>query len=158
MAWTEGDLRIFAAGLAIGGRWNRTFGTLPRVKSSVASGTYWYAQYFTLSCDLTEATILYSIDGGTPTTVYAGEEIYIDDDMVCLAYAVYGQGLSPMSKFTYIVDNPFQQLDTLSFSHWLFTASDDDDIVIDTVVFEESETVAISSTVFTISDSESINV
>lgn len=158
MAWTDGDFKIFAAGLAIGGKYNHTHGTLPRVKSSVASGTYWYTQYFTLSCDLTEATILYSIDGSTPTTVYAGEEIYIGDDMVCYAYAIYGQGLSPMSKFTYIVENPFQQSDTLSFSHWLFTVSENNDIVIDTVVFEESETVAISSAIFTVSDSESINI
>lgn len=110
MAWTDADLKIFAAGLAIGGKWNHTHGTLPRVKSSVPSGTYWYTQYFTLSCDIAQATILYSVDGSTPTTVYQGEEIYIGETMVVYAYAIYGQGLSAMSRFIYTIDNPLDKL------------------------------------------------
>lgn len=158
MAWTDSDLKIFAAGLAIGGKYNHTLGTLPRVKSSVVSGTYWYTQYFTLSCDLTEATILYSVDGSTPTTVYAGEEIYIGESLVCYAYAVYGQGLSPMSKFSYVIDNPFQQTESLKFSKWLFTAADLESIVMDTVVIEESEPLLVSSAIFTITETSSINL
>ena len=106
MAWTDGDFKIFAAGLAIGGKYNHTHGTLPRVKSSVPSGTYGVVFAFTLSCDLAQATILYSVDGGTPTTVYLGEELYCGADMVCYAYAIYGQSLSPMSKFTYVIYIP----------------------------------------------------
>ena len=108
MAWTDGDFKIFAAGLAIGGKYNHTHGTLPRVKASVVSGTYSSVFNVTLSCDLTDATIMYSTDGGTPITVYAGEEIVIESEgtHVIYAYAIYGQGLSPMSKFTYIIYVP----------------------------------------------------
>lgn len=150
MAWTDSDLKIFAAGLAIGGKYNHTLGTLPRVKSSVVSGTYWYTQYFTLSCDLTEATILYSVDGSTPTTVYAGEEIYIGESLVCYAYAVYGQGLSPMSKFIYIVDNPLANLsDTVTDSGVGFGYSDIVEISVSTVSIELTDTVDLDVTTTT---------
>ncbi|WP_418790908.1 chitobiase/beta-hexosaminidase C-terminal domain-containing protein [Phosphitispora sp. TUW77] len=106
MAWTAGDLKIFAAGLAIGAKYNHTHGTLPRVKASVAAGTYSSVFYVALSCDLEEAIIMYSTDGGTPTTEYAGEEIFVDDDLTIYAYAVYRQNLSPMSKFDYVIYVP----------------------------------------------------
>lgn len=108
MAWTDNDLKIFAAGLAIGGKWNHTHGTLPRVKASVPSGTYSSVFDVTLSCDISAATIMYSADGGTPTTVYAGENITVDTEgtHVVYAYALYGQGLSPMAKYTYVIYVP----------------------------------------------------
>jgi hypothetical protein len=106
VAWTDNDLKIFAAGLAIGGKYNHTHGTLPRVKSSMPSGRYSDVFYVTLSCDLAGATIMYSIDGSTPTTVYAGEQIYVGGDLVIFAFAMYGQGLSPMSKYTYDIYVP----------------------------------------------------
>lgn len=116
MAWTDNDLKIFAAGLAIGGKYNHTHGTLPRVKSSVASGTYSSVFNLKLSCDLALATIMYSIDGSTPTTIYSGEDIYVGDDLVCYAYAIYGQNLSPMSKFVYIIYIPYADaVDNIAF-------------------------------------------
>jgi hypothetical protein len=106
MAWTEGDLRIFAAGLAIGGRWNRTFGTLPRVEASQPAGVYSSVFDITLSCAVSSATIFYSTDGTTPTTVYHGETINIGDDLTVTAFAVLGSDLSPMSTFRYVIYIP----------------------------------------------------
>lgn len=106
MAWTEGDLRIFAAGLAIGGRWNRTFGTLPRVEASQPAGVYSSVFDITLSCAVSSATIFYSTDGTTPTTVYQGEAINIGDDLTVTAFAVLGSDLSPMSTFRYVIYIP----------------------------------------------------
>lgn len=117
MVWTDGDWKIFAVGLAIGGKYNHTHGTLPKVKSTLPSGSYGEVVSFTLFCDLPGVTIMYSIDGNTPTTVYAGETITIDTEqtLVCYAYAIYKQGLSAMSRFTYVVDFPdFGVSDTLS--------------------------------------------
>ncbi len=106
MAWTAADLKIFAAGLAIGGKYNHTQGNLPKVMSSVPSGTYSEVFYITLSCIVTEATIFYSTDGTTPRTVYDGSSIYIDKDSTVLAFAAYGEQLSGMSKFVYIIYIP----------------------------------------------------
>lgn len=106
MAWTEGDLRIFAAGLAIGGRWNRTFGTLPRVEASQPAGVYSSVFDITLSCAVSGATIFYSTDGTTPTMVYHGETINIGDDLTVTAFAVLGSDLSPMSVFRYVIYIP----------------------------------------------------
>lgn len=107
MPWTNGDLKIFAAGLSIGARWNHTFGTLPKVQSSLPPGTYWYTSHITLSCPAAGSTIMYSTDGGTPTRVYGGEEIFIGHTMDVYAYAILGLGISSMSQFRYIIDNPF---------------------------------------------------
>ena len=154
MAWTDGDFKIFAAGLAIGGKYNHTHGTLPRVKASVVSGTYSSVFNVTLSCDLTAAIIMYSADGGTPTTVYAGEEIVIDAEGThyIYAYAVYGQSLSPMAKYTYVIYVPrIVTSDTI----YLFEVEDviDIDFIIDTVV-----PLTDSISIYTLSDSVDITV
>lgn len=106
MAWTEADLKIFAAGLAIGGRWNRTYGTLPPVQASKPAGVYSSVFDITLSCPISGATIFFSTDGTTPTTVYRGEIINIVDDTTVFAFAVLGSDISPMSMFRYVIYIP----------------------------------------------------
>jgi hypothetical protein len=40
MAWTDGDLKIFAAGLAIGGKWNGTVSPIPVPVADPPPGVY----------------------------------------------------------------------------------------------------------------------
>lgn len=141
MAWTDGDFKIFAAGLAVGGKWNHTHGTLPRVESSVPSGTYWHTLECTLSCPVKAATILYSADGETPSAVYQGEKIYIADTRDLYAFAIYKQGISPMSRFRYIIDNPMAQTELVELA--IPAVRDVDEIVLGGLILEQAETVSL---------------
>lgn len=113
MDWSEGDWKLFATGLAIGGKWNRTHGTLPGVVASFPPGTYWHTVELTLSCPVEGADIFYSTNGGVPLTHYQGEEIYVGNTMDVMAFAVKGQDISGMSRFRYIIDNPLDTEDLL---------------------------------------------
>lgn len=106
MAWTDGDLKILAAGLAIGGKYNHTHGTLPRVQSTLPSGTYWFMPEVRLFTDMGTATIYFRT-----SLMSSGYQIYtpnsiirIRDTAQLFAFSALGNGLSPLSVFTYTID------------------------------------------------------
>lgn len=121
MSWTDGDLKLFAAGLSIGGQWNCTgAAALPPPTADPPAGAY-YGQtlYVTLQSGTPGALIRFTEDGSIPEAdgvVFADMPIEVDKTMTITAYAQLRNRVSRVAAFRYVVDNPFMVTDTVALA------------------------------------------
>lgn len=147
MTWTEGDFKIFAAGLAIGGKYNHTHGTLPRVQSTYATGTYWYMPQIHLFSDFAGIPIYFRTTL-MPLTfqLYTGQLLSIIDTLTLFVFAARGEGLSPLSVFRYTIDSDLRQNDNIiSVTNLLPLVIDQVNISFDTITIDQSDVAVIET-------------
>ena len=143
MAWTDGDLKILAAGLAIGGKYNHTHGTLPRVRSTYASGEYRYIPELFLYSEHSEATIYYRTTlMPNDYILYSGERIRITDTLNLLAFAAYNEGLSPLSVFRYKILPTLSPVDIIHASLIDPQINSSVDMFLNTIIIQEEHAIA----------------
>lgn len=121
MSWTDGDMKLFAAGLSIGGKWNCSgAAALPPPTADPPAGAY-YGQtlYVTLQTGTPGALIRFTEDGSIPEAdgaVFADVPIEVDKTMTITAYAQQNNRTSRVAAFRYVVDNPFLVTDTVTLA------------------------------------------
>lgn len=124
MAWTDGDLKILAVGMAIGGQWNQTGQSmLPPPTGDPPPGNYFgTSQIVALSAQTEGAIIRFTVDGqdvGADGAIYTGP-LLIERDTVIKAFAAKGWKTSPQAALKYVVKNPLGELadDILEAEAW----------------------------------------
>lgn len=129
MAWTDGDLRIFAAGLSIGGQWNHTGqAMLPPPSADPPPGSY-YGQvlYVKLFTSTEGAIIRYSTDGTLPSAIGQpfdeAAPIEISQNITVRAYAQRYNQISRIAELVYKVDNPFVVKDIVTITTRMLRAT-----------------------------------
>lgn len=122
MIWTDGDLKIFAAGLSIGGQWNCSgAAALPPPTADPPAGAY-YGQvlYIRLMCDTPGAVIRFTTNGDAPAAdgpLFDPEmPIEVSASTTIRAYAQAENRTSRIANFRYAVDNPFLVTDTVTLA------------------------------------------
>lgn len=113
MAWTDGDLKVFAAGLAVGGEWNATGQTaLPPPTADPPPGAYYGQVLYVKLLTATEGAIIrYSTDGTVPSALgppfNEDAPIEVSETKTIRAFAQLCNQTSRIAELVYKVDNPF---------------------------------------------------
>lgn len=130
MAWTDGDLKVFAAGLAVGGEWNAAGqAALPPPTADPPPGAY-YGQvlYVKLDPGTPGAVVRYSTDGAPPSAVAPpfdeAHPIEVSADRTIRAFAQLENRTSRMAELVYRVDNPFVVTDQVVLARGMATVGD----------------------------------
>lgn len=117
MAWTNEQLKIFAAGMAIGGQWNHVGdGTIPIPNIDPLPGNYFgQIVQVRLWSDFPGAIVRASFDGTLPsaTSEPIGPDTITEIDVTTTIYA-FAQVRNKTSKiaaYKFVLDNPFDTTD-----------------------------------------------
>lgn len=158
MAWTDGDFKLFSAGLAIGGQWNHVGDSaIPVPNIDPLPGNYLgQILHVRLWSDVPGAVVRATFDGSVPSAeaepINQKATTDVDVDTVIRAFAQVNNKTSKIATYKFTFNNPYDTTDIIVIENAAITIDDYVAVNAKCITLEFADTIE-DRQLLTISDS-----